>query len=51
MFLLGMWALSLLAIVSLLIYRGKTDRARVKRVNKKVNSVHIKVNELWQRIK
>lgn len=50
----AVWALLLIALVCVLIMRGKKDKARMKKIEKDIRSVNtkvIKVNEVWERLK
>lgn len=50
-FFFGIWALLLIALVTRLIYKGYGQKSRVKKVEKDVKTLHLKVDEVWQKIK
>lgn len=45
------WAVMLVIFLTVASYRGYKNRLRVKNVSKKVNSLQVKVNQLWEKIK
>lgn len=45
------WAVLLVLFLTVAVYRGKKNSDRVKRVNNKVKSLEIKVNDLWEKMK
>lgn len=44
------WAVLLMLFLTVAVYRGYKNRLRMRSLSKKMKSVIIKVNELWQRV-
>lgn len=45
------WAILLVMFLMAAVRRGYQNRDRVKRVNNRIKSLEIKVNQLWEKIK
>lgn len=47
----AVWALLLIALLTVLIHKGYGHKARIKKVEKDVKGLSLKVNKLWEKTK
>lgn len=45
------WIVLLLLFLTVAVYRGYKNKARIRKISARMKSMEIKVNDIWQRIK